>query len=57
MTVHSKIIHKERMWVKRIPYRISVGKTEGTRTLGKPRRKYEANIKMDFKELEWNGKD
>jgi hypothetical protein len=49
MTVHSKIIHKERMWVKKIPYMISVGKTEGTRPLGKPRRRLEDNIKMDLK--------
>jgi len=29
-------------------YRVLVGKPEGTRTLGKPRRKWEDNIKMDF---------
>ena len=33
-------------------YRILVGKTEGKRTLGIPRRKWKHNIKMDFQETE-----
>ena len=32
-------------------YRILVGKPEGKRTLGRPRRRGEDNIKMDLKEV------
>jgi hypothetical protein len=35
--------------------RILVGKPEGKRQLGKPRR--EDNIKMDLREIEWGGMD
>jgi hypothetical protein len=31
-------------------YRILVGKIEGERQLGRPRHKWELNIKMDFRE-------
>jgi hypothetical protein len=31
-------------------YKITVSKPEGKRTLGKPRRRWEYNIRMDFKE-------
>jgi hypothetical protein len=32
-------------------YRVLVGKPEGKRLLGRPRRKCEDNIKMDFQEV------
>ena len=32
-------------------YRVLVGKPEGKRTLGKPRRRWEGNIKMDLQEV------
>jgi hypothetical protein len=32
-----------------------VGKTEGTRPPGRPRRRWEDNIKMDLRELGWGG--
>jgi len=32
-------------------YRVSVGKPEGKRPLGRPRRKWEDNIKMDLQEV------
>jgi len=32
-------------------YRVSVGKPEGKRPLGRPRRRWEENIKMDLQEL------
>jgi hypothetical protein len=32
-------------------YRVLVGRTEGKRPLGRPRRRWEDNIKMDFKEI------
>jgi hypothetical protein len=38
-------------------YRVSVGKPEGRRPLGRPRRRKEDNIKMDFKEVGWRVMD
>jgi hypothetical protein len=35
----------------RSAYKILGGKSEGKRPLGRPRRKYEDDIKMDFKEI------
>ena len=32
---------------------VLVGKTEKRRPLGKPRRKWEDNIRMDFREVGW----
>jgi hypothetical protein len=34
-------------------YRVFVGKPEGKRPLGRPRRMLEDNIKMDLKERGW----
>jgi hypothetical protein len=34
-------------------YRILVGKSEGKRPLGRPRRRWEDNIKTDLQEVEW----
>jgi hypothetical protein len=34
-------------------YRILVGRPEGRRPLGRPRRRWVDNIKMDFQEVEW----
>jgi hypothetical protein len=34
-------------------YRVLVGKPEERRPFGKPRRKWEDNIKMDLKEVGW----
>jgi hypothetical protein len=36
-------------------YRILVGKPEGKRQLGRPRRRWEENIKMDFQEVGCGG--
>jgi hypothetical protein len=36
---------------KRHPYRFWCGQPEGQKSLGKPRRRCEDNIKMDFKEI------
>jgi hypothetical protein len=36
---------------KRNVYRILVGKSEGKRPLGRPRRKWEDNIKMDLRDI------
>jgi hypothetical protein len=38
-------------------YRILVWKPEGNRSLGKPRRRYVDNIKMNLREVEWCAMD
>jgi hypothetical protein len=42
---------------KRNVYRILVGKPEGKRTLGRPRRRKVDDIKMDLREIGWDGMD
>jgi hypothetical protein len=36
-------------------YRVLVGMSEGTRPLGRPRRRWEDNIKMDLRDVEMDG--
>jgi hypothetical protein len=38
-------------------YRVLVGKHEGKRPLGRPRRRWEENIKMDLQEVGCGGTD
>ena len=38
---------------RRGAYRVLVGKREGRRPLGKPRRRWEDNIKLDVREMGW----
>jgi hypothetical protein len=38
-------------------YRILVGKQEGKRPLGRPRRGWVDNIKIDFRKIRWGGMD
>jgi hypothetical protein len=38
-------------------YRVSVGKPEGKRPLGKPRSRWEDNTKMDCRVIGWGGID
>jgi hypothetical protein len=45
------------MGERRGAYRALVGKPEGRRPLGRPRRRWEDNIKMDLREVEWGGMD
>jgi hypothetical protein len=40
---------------KRNAYRILVGKPEGKRPLEIPRHRWADNIKMDFREVGWDG--
>jgi hypothetical protein len=40
---------------ERNAYRILVGKPEGKTQLGRPRRRWVDNIKMDLREIEWDG--
>jgi hypothetical protein len=41
------------MGERRGEYRVLVGKPEGKRTLGRPWRRWEDNIKMDLQEVGW----
>jgi hypothetical protein len=43
--------HVARMGEKRNAYRLLVGKPEGKRPLGRPRRRWVDNIRMDFGEV------
>ena len=43
--------HVARMVVGRGVHRVLVGKPEGKRPLGRPRRRWEDNIKMDLQEV------
>jgi hypothetical protein len=45
------------MGEKRNAYRILVGKPEGKRTLGRPRRMGMDNIEMYLRKIGWDGKD
>jgi hypothetical protein len=47
--------HVARMGENRTVYRILVGKPEGRRPLGRPRRRWVDNIKMDLREIGWDG--
>jgi hypothetical protein len=51
--------HVARMGEKRNAYRILVAKPEGKRPLGRPRRRWVDNIKMDLREIRmgWSGVD
>jgi len=42
------------MGEKRGVYRVLVRKPEGKRPLGRPRRRWEDNIKMEIQEMGWN---
>jgi hypothetical protein len=43
--------HVARMGEDRVMHRVLVGKPEGRRPLGRPRRRWEENIKMDLQEV------
>jgi len=49
--------HVARMGERRGVYRVWVGKPEGKRPLGRPRRRWEDYIKIDLKEVECGGMD
>jgi hypothetical protein len=45
------------MGVKRNAYRLLVGKPEGEGPLGRPRRRWVDNIRIDLGEVGWDGVD
>jgi hypothetical protein len=45
--------HVARVGDRRGAYRVLVGKPEGKRPLGRPRHRWEGNIKMDLQEVRW----
>jgi hypothetical protein len=49
--------HVARMGEKRNAYRILVGKPEGKRPLGRPRRRWVDSNKIDLREIGWGGMD
>jgi hypothetical protein len=49
--------HVGRMGEKMNAYRLLVGKPEGRRPLGRPRRRWVDNIRMDFGEVGWGDVD
>jgi len=49
--------HVARLGKRRSVYRVLVGKPEGNRPLGRPRRRWEDNIKMDLQEVGCRGMD
>jgi hypothetical protein len=49
--------HVARMGETGNAYRILVERPEGKRPLGRPRRRWVDNIKMDLREIGWDGRD
>jgi hypothetical protein len=49
--------HVARIGENRNAYRLLVGKPEGKRPLGRPRRRWEDNIRMDLGEVGWGDVD
>jgi hypothetical protein len=49
--------HVAQMREKKNTYRLSVGKPEGKRPLGRPRRRWVDNISMDLGEMGWGDVD
>jgi hypothetical protein len=43
------------MGEERVAYRILMGRPEGRRPVGRPRRRWEDNIKTDLQEVGWGG--
>jgi hypothetical protein len=49
--------HAARKGEKRDAYRLKMGKPEGKRPLGRPRRRWVDNIRMDLVEVGWSDVD
>jgi hypothetical protein len=50
-------VHVARMGVKKNAYRLLVGKGRGKRQLGRPRRRWVDNIRLDLGEVGWGDVD
>ncbi|KAJ4449913.1 hypothetical protein ANN_01320 [Periplaneta americana] len=50
-------VHVAHMGESRNAYRVLVGRPEGKRPLGRPRRRWEDNIKMDLREVGYDDRD
>jgi len=50
-------MHVARMGEKRGVYRVLVGKPEGKKPLGRSKRRWEDNVKMDFQKVGCGGMD
>jgi hypothetical protein len=46
-----------RLGEMRIEYKVFIGKPEGKRPRGRRRRRWEDNIRMDLREIGWEGVD
>jgi hypothetical protein len=57
MTLNFLKTLQSRMGDGRNVYRVLVGKPEGKRPLGRPRRRWEDEIKMGLREIGWGGVD
>jgi hypothetical protein len=51
------VMHVARIGEKRNAYKLLVGKPEGRRALGRPRRRWVNNIRMDLGEVGWGDVD
>jgi hypothetical protein len=47
--------HVARIWEKRNAYMLLVGKPEGKRPLGRQKRRWVDNVKVDLGEIGWGG--
>ena len=45
--------HVSCMWERRGAYRVLVGKPEGRRPLERPRHRWDGNIEMDLRQVDW----
>jgi hypothetical protein len=45
------------MLEERIVYRVLMGKSEGKKPLGRPRRRWENGIRMDLRDIGWGSVD
>jgi hypothetical protein len=45
--------HVARMGEERRVYRVLVGKSEGKRSFGRPRRRWKHGIRIDLREIDW----
>ena len=50
-----KTINEGNSNINRIAYKVLIGKPDGKRPLGRPRRRWEDNIRMDLNEMGYEG--